>query len=114
MKKLLIICLLFLSVSCQAQKVEPENNRVLDLKVLYINNGTAELHNKLYAKTFMADVSKLELVQGWEYTFLFRVGDCDKCTSKTIEIIDYGISPLQADRNIKAMLRQHGINYIKY
>lgn len=115
MKKLLFVLLLSLMItSCKAQKVEPEKNQVLDLKVLYINDGMAELHNKMYAKTFKADVSNLELVQDWEYTFLIRVVDCQKCTVKTAEILGYGISPLQADRNVKAMLKQHGIMYRKY
>lgn len=114
MKRLLVIALLLLTGSCKAQTVELEANQVLDLTVMYVNNGTAGLQNKFYAKTFKASVANLDLVQDWEYTFLFRVADCGKCPTKTIEIIEYGISPLQADRNIKAKLAQHGIIYRKY
>jgi hypothetical protein len=111
MKKLLLILLLLISISCKAQKVEPVKLFSVDLTVLYVENGNVGLINQLFGKNFKADATGLEVEIGWEYTFVLEMLDCDKCDTRIVRVVSYSISPLQADKNVKKMLKELGLNY---
>jgi len=108
MKKLLLIIFISFSLSgCGvAQELPPTDVRDLDLTVMYVENGTAGLYNSFYAKTFKVAAGTLTQADvEREYHFILRVTDCDGCKVINAEVEGYSITPAQADRDIKKMLR---------
>ncbi|SDS11835.1 hypothetical protein SAMN04487764_1497 [Gillisia sp. Hel1_33_143] len=110
MKKLLLLLLISFSLSsCGiAQELPPTDVRDLDLTVMYVENGTAGLYNPLYGKTFKGAAGTLtqENVEK-QYHFIITVIDCDNCKVINVTIDDYSITPAQADKDIKKMLRDN-------
>lgn len=109
MKNLFLALLIAFSfISCKAQEVSATKVLALDLTVMYVENGTAGLYNAAYAKTFKGAANGLsEKDVQREYTFILEITDCHNCKVKDVIIIDYSPTPLQADKDVKKMLRDN-------
>lgn len=112
MKKLFLIIALSLSLNgCVAQQFGNATYRepkfvTAPFTVMYAKGGEAVLFTHHGAATY--EVGALDLKADREYYFILQVAPCDDCEwPRQANVMWYGTSPLQANKDIKDAIELH-------
>ena len=101
MKRLLPL-LLLATLGCKAQSLELLEPVIVDvpLEVIAITDKNMVLQSKL--TNFRVNVDPKDLEVEKVYWFWISLAPCNSCKTQTGIVLDYSISPDQANRDIKA------------